>query len=301
MKKLYVLLFVLSSPIGLFAQQLTSLQVSKKQYSPLENPIPLNVWGAKFALPINFSATSMGTFDSVSFNLYGMQLENSSSTDKKVLALTPFTYPESQLFPVKTSMYSQQVVGEFGKRVLSYQFDFTFDDFAEKMSYQIILREEFNDITFHYGKSPLVGNVNKLLVGISGENEKEETLLLHLLQGAPNQPQSYYSYANPYNYVNNFPEDSTTYHFSGLVAGINKKEFKPDFWLENTQSGFRVPSKARIERGELISISGQVVCAGKLFGDYLFFENAAALQKGVYIVKIYLKNGQESSLKWSNQ
>jgi len=176
-----------------------------------------------------------------------------------------------------------------------------FEDLPDTLSYQISFYEGTNEVSFHYGNMPLVNKVDSMYVGIFGVVlPVEELVFIHLLEGSPENPESFYSINNPYKYLNTTPSDSLKYTFGGLIAGIGKAGTEEKFWLEHTESGFRIPGRNLAQAGTLYALDGRVVARAKLMGEYLFFDHIKDLPKGVYAAKIVLKDGRESSLKWSN-
>ena len=300
MKKLILMPILFLFVQALCAQDVTTLRVTKEKYEHFDgNPLP--IWGSmqgKMKMPIDFSTTDLGKLDTIDFNFYGMSLLSYENAEPKKLSVGAFVYPFSEEFPSKRIKVRQKTEGSEGSRICIFQYDVEFTDLPDTMSYQIAFNELSKEISFHYGNMPLVNKVDSMYAGIFGEIlSTEEIVFLHLLEGSPENPESFYSFVNPYQYLNNCPSDSLKYTFGGLIAGMDKNVSGEKFWLEHTESGFRIPSRNLAQTATLYALDGRVVSRAKLVGGYLFFDHIKDLPKGVYAAKIVLNDGRESSLK----
>ncbi len=301
--KIIATLFLSAVSTYVCAQSVTTVSVGKQLYKRLENSTLVNVWGmdGKMKMPIDFSTSELGKFDTIEFDFYGMGLISSQNGERKELSIGAFVYPGSEEFPSKKITVRQKIDGTEGSRTLTFQYDIQFVDLPDTMSYQISFDEFSNEVSFHYGSMPLVNKVDSIYVGIFGQVlAPEELVFVHLLEGSPQYPESFYSFTNNYQYLNNSPSDSLKYTFGGLTTGIDKTQLQENFWVETTESGFKIPTRNLVKTATLYALDGRKVAEGKLLGEFVFFQNVKDLPNGVYPVKILLQDGRESAVKWSN-
>ncbi len=285
------------------AQNLT-FQTYTKPFAQLESRILVGEdMRPSSKIPIDFYFDGLGKIDSLDFGQTGLILYSGYGDERKELTISCYNWGAKEYFETERSWTYYQLVGDSGTRELIYQFEIKCVGIEDLFRYQVIFREGFNDIQYHYEHCPFRGESIELAIGLEAFLVGPGTLLkLFLLENDPTNPAVYTNLDNPYKYLNTCPDDNRVYYFGGLNTGIlhHVNDGLDNVVIEETEGGVRIKLTKDIVSAKMYDSSGREIQKGTKIGDYIFFLGAKQKPVGVYVINFEGKDGLIGSKKWKN-